>query len=279
RRTFVGKIVVVLDRGFMYLLRFMVFVTSHGGKVFGVLLAIIYLAAMGASLGIFSARWRHAGQSMETWRLALLASCVLLPVLLDIGVSHLGKQIFYYRYLLICLPALVVLAARGLCRLESQRVLSAGLAAVFALSMATVWRYYAKPKENWRDATQYVLANSRPGDTLISYPWYAQQPIRYYEALLHPPANVPHLVPAQFYSLDAPSQPRPEIIWLLSCREDAYLRLFRKDLSQAYPFHHQWRYDGAIVLEEYSSQGLARQSTPDLNAVASSSSPLFHWDD
>jgi hypothetical protein len=191
----------------------------------------------------------------------------------------LGKEVFYYRYLLICLPALVVLAARGLCDLRSQGALSAGLAAVFALSMATVWRYYAKPKENWRGATQYVLANSRPTDTLISYPWYAQQPIRYYEAQFHPSANTVRLVPAQFYSPGAPSVPHPDSVWLLSCREDVYLSSFRKDLLRTHPFHHQWRYDGAIVLEEYSNRELADLHTPDLNSVASSGSPLFHGDD
>jgi uncharacterized membrane protein len=276
-RRDVGQIDSIPNPGILDLYRLALFLTSYGGKAFGVLLAMIYLIALGVSVQVFYAKCRTARQSVETWRLALLVSCLLLPVIFDVGVSHSGKQIFYYRYLLICLPALVILAARGLSSLESTRILTAGLAVVFALSMATVWRYYAKPKENWRGATQYVLSNSRPSDTLISYPWYAQQPIRYYQAQLHPPAKTLHVVPAQFYSAGAPSVQPPGIVWLLSCREDAYLRLFRKDLSQAYPFHHQWRYDGAIVLEEYSTQKLADLSAPDLNSVASGRAQILHW--
>jgi uncharacterized membrane protein len=276
-RRDVGQIDFIPNPGIMDLYRLLLFLTSYGGKVFGVLVAIIYLAAAGVGLRILASRWRLSWRSLETWRPALLASCLLLPVLLDVSVSHFGKQVFNYRYLLICLPALTVLTAFGLSQLSSQRALTASLAAVVVLSMATVWRYYAKPKENWRGATQYVLSNSRPNDTLISYPWYAQHPIRYYQAQLQPPANALRVVPAQFYSPAAVS--RTEIVWLLSCREDVYLRLFRNNLSQAYRFHQQWRYDGAILLEEYSNQELAGRHRPDLNSVARSMSPLVQRND
>jgi hypothetical protein len=278
-RRDVGQIDYIPNPGIMELYRLMLFLTSYGGKVFGALLAVIYMAAVGVSLEACFASWRRSVQSMESWRLALLASCILLPIFLDMTVSHLGKQIFYYRYLLICLPALVVLAALGLCRLESPRKLGVVMAAIVAISIATVFRYYGKPKENWRAATQYVLSSGRPSETVISYPWYAQQPIRYYQTRLDLPGHSLRVVPAQFYSLAAPPSQRPEIVWLLSCREDGYLRLFRKDLSKIYPFHQAWPYDGALLLEEYSTQELAAGHKSDLNSVARSLSPLSHRDD
>jgi len=272
-RKDVGQIDFIPNPGILELYRLILFLTSYGGKVFGILLAIIYLACLGVSLRIFLTNWRHSRQSIESWRLALLLSCVFLPVLLDISISHLGKQIFYYRYLLICLPALVVLAARGFCCLRSRRVVVTALVAVSALSMATVWRYYAKPKEDWREATHYLLSNSRPDDTVVSYPWYAQEPLKYYEEQLRPSANMLRLVPAQMYSVNAPQLNRFEVVWLLSCREDAYLRLFRKGLSRAYPYHHEWRYDGAITVEQYSNQELTAHNDQDINSVARAVSP------
>ncbi len=273
-RKDVGQIDFIPNPGILELYRLILFLTSYGGKVFGILLAIIYLACLGVSLRMFLTNWRHSRQSIESWRLALLLSCVFLPVLLDISISHLGKQIFYYRYLLICLPALVVLVARGFCCLRSQRVVVTALVAVSALSMATVWRYYEKPKENWREATHYLLSNSRPDDIIVSYPWYAQDPFKYYEKQFSPSANALHLVPAQMYSINAPQLNRSEVVWLLSCREDAYLQLFRRSLSRTYPYHHEWRYDGAITVEEYSNQELSARNDQDINSLASTVSRL-----
>lgn len=275
-RKDVGQIDSIPNPGLLEMYRLILFLTSYGGKVFGILLAIIYAACIGASLRILSRNWRNFGRSIEGWHLALLVICSFLPVFLDICISHSGKQIFYYRYLLICLPALVVLAARGFCVLPSRRLLAAGLAVVAAVSLVTIWRYYAKPKENWREVTRYLLLNSRPSDTLVFYPWYAQQPIRYYQDQLHSPAHMPPMVAAQFYSSDAPRLNGTEVVWLLSCREDAYLHSFRKDLLHAYPYHQEWHYDGAVVVEEYSSLQLTVQGIPVPNSLATPVSLRFH---
>jgi len=275
-RKDVGQIDFIPNPGIMELYRLLLFLASYGGKVFGVLLAIVYVICLGMSLWVFSATWRESKQSIESWRFVLLLSCLLVPILTDMVISHSGKQIFNYRYLVICLPALLVLVARGFCCLRSQRIFVTGLVIVSMLSLATVWKYYAKPKENWRAATQYLLFNSGPSDTVVSYPWYAQQPLAYYQQQLHPASNTLHVVPSQFYAIDTSRLNHPEVVWLLSCREDEYLRSFRKHLSEVYPYHRELRYDGAIVVEQYSNQELTTRNHQNLDPVADSATLLFH---
>lgn len=252
-----GQLQFIPRPSLLDLYHLLLFLTSYGGKTFGALLAVLYVASLGASLALFSAAWRQSRQSIEGWRLALLLSCLATPVFLDMTISHFGKQIFFYRYLLICLPALSLLAARGFCCVRSQRVAAVGLLATCALSLTTIWRYYAIPKENWKSATQYLLLNKTPEDPVIFYPWWAQQPLHYYQEQFRVPPDTLHLIPAQFYSARTPALHRPEVVWLISCRQDSYLQSFRKDVAQVYPYHHELRYDGPVVLEEYSSQDLA----------------------
>ena len=229
------------------------FLTSYGGKTYGAFLAVIYVAGVGASLALFSAAWSHGRQSIESWRMALLLNCLVTPVLLNISISYLGKPMFFYRYLLICLPALILLVARGFCRLPSQRLVAIGLAVTCTFSLLTVWRYYAIPKENWRTATQYLLDKNKPEDTVVFYPWWAYQPLDYYQGQFHAPPHTLHTIPAQFYSAHPP-EPHSAAVWLISNRQDAYIQSVRDSLSRTFPYHQERRYDGPILVEEYSNQ-------------------------
>src|SRR5579859_1824128 len=273
----VGQIDFIPNPGILEVYRLVLFLASYGGKVFGVLLAAVYLVCVGISLWVFSATWRRSGRSIQSWRLALVLSCLVTPVFLDVSISHLGKQIFYYRYLIICLPALILLAAFGFCCIRPRRLFAGGLAIVAALSLATVGRYYAKPKQDWRDATEYLALNTRSEDTVVFYPWHAQLPLKYYQQQLHFSADRLHIVAAQFYVLSAPPLGRSEVVWLLSCREDAYLRSFQNSLSAMYPYHHELRYDGGVVVEKYSNQELRDQKDQDSDPVVNSTARSTHF--
>lgn len=270
----VGQLEFIPNPGFMEVYRLLLFLTSYGGKVYGVLLAIVYVISLGACIRLFSEKWRHSRHSIEFWHFALLLSCLLLPVFLDMTISRLGKQMFYYRYLIICLPALIVLVARGFCSLRSPYLLVTGLIIVSFLSLATVQRYYSTPKENWRGATRYLLGNSHPNDTIIVYPIYAELPLSYYQQQFHPLPSGVHVVPAELYPVEAPGFRRPPLVWLLSCRQDSFLRSYQKDLSEAYSHHHELRYDGSVVLEEYSDQELTSRNYQDINPGVGSASRL-----
>jgi hypothetical protein len=101
--------------------------------------------------------------------------------------------------------------------------------------------------------TEYLLLNSRPNDTIVVYPHYAEQPLKYYEQQFRPLTNDLHVISAQFYPVTAPGFRPAGIVWLLSCQQDSFLRSYRKDLSKALSHRQELRYDGP-VLEQYSRQ-------------------------
>jgi len=255
-----GQLDFIPNPGLMEIYRLLLFLASDGGKVYGVLVAIIYLVCLAGSLRVFLATRRNPSQSTERWKLGLLWSSLVLPVFMVFAVSCAGKQMFYYRYLLICLPPLVFLVSRGYCSFRWRYAASAGLFILCCLCLATVWRYYSTPKEDWREATRYLLRNSRSNETVLVYPIYAEQPIRYYETRLGPQANTLRVVPAQLYSAVMPGNDRPRQVWLLSCRQDSFLRAYRSDLSRVYSYHSELQYDGSVVLEEYSDEELTSRN-------------------
>ena len=105
----------------------------------------------------------------------------------------------------------------------------AGLLALRALQLAPS---YAVSPENWRGATQYVVALTRPGDCVGFYPSDGRNAFRYY---LHPGARVPRpVLPAapfsstrayiEDYATFLPPQlhPLPQVcprLWLVSSHE------------------------------------------------------------
>ena len=250
----VGQLDFIPNPGFMELYRLLLFLTSYGGKVFGALVAVVYFAGLCVAIYLFWSRWKNFERSTGLWHIGLLCISLLLPVFLDVAISHLGKQMFYYRYLLLCLPALTVLAARGLCSLPSRYWLSAGVLVTGCLCLATVRRYYATPKQDWREATRYLLRNTRSDDTVLFYPFYAGQPLKYYEQQLGPRGNALKVIPAQLFPLATSRNARPRVIWLLSNRQDSFLREYQHDLSRVYFHRYQLHYDGSVLLEEYSDE-------------------------
>ncbi len=89
--------------------QFLTLLTSQGG----VLLVIIYLGLCGMAFLQPAGVKRPA---KESWALRLMLFWLLSLPLLTLAVS-LIKPFFYPRYMVICVPALVILAARGLVKL------------------------------------------------------------------------------------------------------------------------------------------------------------------
>ena len=89
---------------------FLTLLTGRGG----VLLGVIYFALCGVAF------WHSRGASgsgKEKWALRLLGLWLVLPPVLTLMASII-KPIFFPRYMVMCVPALVLLAARGIVRLS-----------------------------------------------------------------------------------------------------------------------------------------------------------------
>jgi hypothetical protein len=130
--------------------------------------------------------WRTAGGD-AAWRPGTMVAWLLVPAVVALVESAVGQSIFQARYLLVSLPAVSLLLAWTLAgqRVRSARrpirLLSLGLlAALIALRALQVAPAYGVSSENWRGATDYVVAHTQQRDCIAFYPLDNRQAFRYY---------------------------------------------------------------------------------------------------
>jgi hypothetical protein len=150
-------------------LDFLKLLTSQGG----ILLIVVYLALCALAF------WKSGGvhdSGKEVWALRLLGLWLVLPPALTLAAT-VFKPLFYPRYMVMCVPALVILAARGIVRLSHLPVVkywvaAAALILVLSLSAWGTRQYFVNfPREtsDWRSAVGYILHHQQPGDGIVFY--------------------------------------------------------------------------------------------------------------
>jgi len=139
-----------------------------GGRILRWLYGISCLAAL--IIAIRLRAYPTSRISSDLWHFGLLLSWLTVPPILAYVVSVIVTPIYQEYYLLIVSPALVLLAAGILSRLRSPWVLS-GIVTLVVLAMCqSIAIYYEAPApEEYRGATQYIVANTRQGDAIILY--------------------------------------------------------------------------------------------------------------
>ena len=148
---------------------FLKLLTSQGG----ILLMVIYFALCGLA---FVRTAGDIGSEKTSWGLRLLGLWVVLPPALTL-LAGIIKPLFYPRYMLLCVPALVILAGRGLVTLSRITAFKYWVAApvlvlVLSLSAWGTHQYFVDfPREtsDWRSAVDYVLEHQQPGDGVVFY--------------------------------------------------------------------------------------------------------------
>jgi mannosyltransferase len=109
---------------------------------------------------------------------------LLLPPII-VAVISLRAPILQSRYLIICLPAFLILVAHGLTSVRSRLIFAPVAVVIAALLLVAVYSYYRErmnlnESDNWRDATRYLLSHARPEDALV-FPYSAEEiPFRDY---------------------------------------------------------------------------------------------------
>jgi mannosyltransferase len=90
------------------------------------------------------------------------------------------NPLFLPRYLLICLPPFVLLAALGLSQF-SKGLRTCVLGTILLTSFCADHYYYSTvTKEAWRSACELLIGQARHGDTIILYAPLARWPFEYY---------------------------------------------------------------------------------------------------
>jgi hypothetical protein len=82
-----------------------------------------------------------------------------------------ARPVFLGRYMIFCLPALLILVAAGLARVRPAWLLGAALAGVLLLGLQGISFVYGHDYDNERDAsgaaTNFILEHSAPGDGIV----------------------------------------------------------------------------------------------------------------
>lgn len=143
-----------------------VFVTIAGGmdSKSGVVICLIYLLFLGEALFV-SFQNRRDPNGLESCLFALAG--VLVPIIVTVGGAFFVPMLVA-RYLLVCFPPFVVLAAQGLLTFRSPKAAFILVAALVALTARELHGIYStEPRDDWRAAVRYVMKHRQPDDAAI----------------------------------------------------------------------------------------------------------------
>jgi hypothetical protein len=111
---------------------------------------------------------------------------LFFPVALTVLLSF-ARPVFLARYMIFCLPALLILVAAGLARLRQSWLLAATLTGILLLSLQGIFYVYDHDFENDRDAagaaTGFMLDHTQPGDAVILYIPATRLPYEFFRSL------------------------------------------------------------------------------------------------
>lgn len=139
----------------------------------------------GAALLFLSNGRPLACRGLGAWPRALLVAWTAVPITLAAAISLLQQPVLVPRYLVVSLPAVVLLGAAGFAALPDRRLGPAALAVACGLSVPALLDYYARPSdEDWRRTTAYVLTGTLPGDGILFHAPYTWKPFAYYQGRL-----------------------------------------------------------------------------------------------
>lgn len=210
--TGVGVLRWIPRPGFSSLYVCAISLTGFGGNM----LLLLYAGAVGLAVVPTMRGWMsRKGLPWETWRYAFLTVWLLFPIAAVFILSQV-KPCFLARYFIFTVPALALLAAAGIARLRSRWLMGVALLVFGALSLPPVYSYYQKDldivREDFRDATQFVLSKAQSGDVILFHQPIGRMPYEYYQSVTAAPAypvviypvHGEHLTYKDFYAGRAP---------------------------------------------------------------------------
>lgn len=152
-----------------------IFFAADGGKFAGNMLLGFCLVALPVAA---RASRRKPDEPLRRWKQLFPWFWLLAPMVIT-AVGSIWTPMFFHRFLIVCLPAFIVLIAWGLTNFPRS---TAAVAVFASLSIVTVFLSYSRTRENWRDAANFVSSEAQPGDAILFYRGYSDTPFYYYES-------------------------------------------------------------------------------------------------
>ena len=180
---------------------------------------ILFLLALALSARQW---WLDRGRDqsrLEGWSFVFVITWLLLPVVVTLLVSH-WKPIFSPRFLIICLPAAVLLFAQGLALVRPSWLSCAAVAMVLVASLIALGKYDRQPDpENWRGAISYLARNAASGDALVFAGGYCRFPFDYNRRTSH--IELPTMEVRSSLAGPAPELAQARHVWVICANGNA----------------------------------------------------------
>ena len=148
-------------------------------------LALIYAVALVAAVIPAGKHLWKRNPSWQVWRCQFLLIWLLFPVVLTVLLSF-ARPVFLARYMIFCLPALLILVAAGLARLN-RWLLPPVVVIVLVLGLQGTAFIYDHDFDNERDASgaaaNFILDHMQPGDAIIFHIAETRVPYEFFRTL------------------------------------------------------------------------------------------------
>jgi mannosyltransferase len=237
-------------------------------------LPALYAISSVAAVAPLGVKFWTQDRTWESWRAQFLLVWLLFPVALTVLLS-LARPVFLGRYMIFCLPPLMILASAGLAQLRQSWLLAVVLTLMLFLSLRGVFFVYRHDFDNERDGTaaasSFILDHTLAGDGAIFHIAEGRVPYEFFRSLragensasptftrpLGPEILFPHHGPgldyrdftgkptADFVRAVAPSHPR---LWVLlidngpAGRPDSTTAMLTQTLPESYPKLRRWQF-------------------------------------
>ena len=164
-------------------------------------------------------------------------------------VSH-WRPVFVPRFLLVCLPASVLLGAEGFAVIRAAWLRNAAITLLVVASLVGVRSYYRHPPvQDWRGAVAYITQNASADDTVIFAAAHYQMPFDYYRGRSPNVATIKiATLRVNFVALDS------KHLWLILCGPpDSPTRASIAQLAMHYRLEGDVMFQGIEVIDYVKS--------------------------
>ena len=181
------------------LVHWAVFLAGAGST--GVAYALLLICIGFAVISFWESRkiWLARGRSLESWHTAFPFLWLILPVAFAFLFSY-HKPVFFFRYLIVCFPAFLLIVAHGISRWRSSTVRTGILIVALCLSLTSVVLAY-KTEEDWDGSIRYLLSQVHDGEAV--FPGAGGVPLEYFMRHWFAPGQAPHLERPEYARTEA----------------------------------------------------------------------------
>jgi len=220
-------------------------------------------------------------QSWEIWRAQFLLIWLFFPVVLTVLLSF-ARPVFLGRYMIFCLPALLIMVAAGLARLRNAWLLGTSLCVILLLCLQGIFFVYGHDFDSERDASgaasDFILDHSRAGDAVVFHIAATRVAYEYFQSLrarenagtvqLGPEIVFPHHGKGLYY-LDFTGKPSEGLlravgtsharVWVMLMnngskeKPDPTTVMLTRVLAESFPGMERWEFT-KVEVRVYSKQ-------------------------